>query len=187
MKKEVTPEQIAKIKTLTRRANRRLERASEGQRNALEYYVKAMTGSTKFSASYAGLTYAQANAKLKSLQKFLDAKSSKISGWKAIKAANVSKANATLQQQGYDLTDKELAEILQQVDTADRKDFYRAVNLVQAAKVESAGAWSGSSSEIADAIKSKATAQEALERAIMARNMKEISPYGEETEGPERA
>lgn len=176
---KMTKDQQKEIRTLTRRANRRLERASEGQRSALEYYVKAMTGADKFSAAYKGLSYAEAQAKIRNLQKFLNAKSSTIKGWKEIKAANVSKANATLQQQGYDLTDKELAEILQQVDTADRKDFYRAVNLVQAKKIEDDD-WEGSSADIAAAIASKATAQQALERAINARNEKEI------TETPER-
>ena len=73
---------------------------------------------------------------------------------------------------GLDLTDEELAEILIQVDTSNIQDYYRAVNLVQAAKDEaelSGDIWSGSEEQIADAIASKMEASEALEAALKSR------------------
>ena len=164
----VTKQQMQAIRTLTRRANRRLERAGAGQRAALEYYVERTTGAKKFSAAAAGLTFEQAAAKLKDLERFLGARSTTIRGWREIKRENVRKANETLGGMGYDLTDQELAEILEQIDSGDKREFYRAVNLVQAAK-EADDDWTPSSANIAQAIAEKATAQQALQRALEAR------------------
>ena len=169
----ITNYQKQQIRTLTRRANRRIERAKGGQASALTYYAKKMTGAEKFSAATSGMSYEQAEAQLRALNKFLEAKSTTITGWREIKAENVRKANETLGEQGYDLTDQELAEILKQIDSADRKEFYRAINLVQANKVEEGDAWKGSGKQIAEAIAQKATAQQALERSLEARNTRE--------------
>ena len=172
---KITDQQKAAIKTLTRRANRRLERAPSGQRSALEYYVNKMTGSKKFSAATKGLSYEEAAMKLKVLEQFLSAESTTRKGWDAIKKRNVKKANETLSERGYDLTDEELADILEQIDTSNKSEYYRAVNLVQAAKDEAeeeGELWSGSSKQIAEAIGQKATAQEALRSALEARRNK---------------
>ena len=168
---KMTKAQQEEIKLLTRRANRRLERAPQGQRKALEYYVQKATGATKFSAASKGFTYEQAELKLKTLRKFLEARSTTRKGWDAVKRENVRKANETLSEQGYDLTDEELAEILTQIDSSNRSELYRAVNLVQAAKqeAEEEDLWEGSSKQIAETIGTKATAQEALKKAIQAR------------------
>lgn len=166
----ITREQIKEIRTLTRRANRRIERATTGQRSALNYYVNKATGADKFSASTKGLTQEQAAAKLRDLETFLNSPSSTRKGWDRIKQENVRKANETLSEEGYDLTDEELAEILEQIDTKNKKDYYKAINLVEAAKQEAGAGWEGSSEDIAAAIAEKVTYQEALERAILARN-----------------
>ena len=121
----ITREQIKEIRTLTRRANRRIERATPGQRSALNYYVNKATGADKFSASTKGLTQEQAAAKLRDLETFLNSPSSTRKGWDRIKEENVRKANETLSEEGYDLTDEELAEILEQIDTKNKKDYYR--------------------------------------------------------------
>lgn len=157
------------LRTLTRRANRRLERASEGQRAALEYYVQRATGATKFNAQFKGLSAESVALKLKQLETFLGARSTTIEGWRQIKRENVRKANQTLGTMGYDLTDQELAEILEQIDAGDKREFYRAVNLVQAAKDEAGEDWAPSSAKISQAIAEKATAQQALEKALGAR------------------
>jgi hypothetical protein len=166
---EITPMQAAEIRKLTRRANRRLERASEGQRSALEHYVKQSAGAEKFSAATKGLSYEQAAAKLKALDKFLGGKSTTKRGWEEIKSENVRKANDTLSGMGYDLTDQELAELLEQIDTKDRKEFYKAVNLVAAAKEEAGEDWTGSSQQIAEAIAEKVSFQQAFQKALEAR------------------
>lgn len=169
MARMVTAQQRAEIARLTRQANRRIERATGGQLSALEYWMEKQTGAAKFSASSAGLTYEQAEAKLELLEQFRGLKSSKITSWKEMKRESVNKANETFGEMGYDLTDEELADILKQLDSKKRSDFYRAVNLVQAAKEKAGESWEGSSSEIAAAIAEKASYQEALERGLEAR------------------
>lgn len=165
---DATRQQKEAIKKLTRRANRRIERASKGQAKALEYYVMKMTGAKKFSAASKGLSYEEAALKLKQLDKFLGAKSTTITGWREIKKKNVEKANETLSDMGYDLTDDELSEILVQIESGDTKEFYRAVNLVQAAK-GSRDAEELTGKEIANIISEKVSYQQALERALAAR------------------
>lgn len=165
----ITKEQKQQIRLMTRRANRRIERATEGQRSALEYYINKATGADKFSAATKGLTAEQAEAKIKILDRFLHSDSSYRTGWDRIKAENVKKANETLKTQGYDLTDEELAEVLEQVDTSSKKDFYKAINLVEAKKIESGESWEGSPDEITSAITEKITYQRALEKALEAR------------------
>ena len=165
---KMTKQQQSEIKLLTRRANRRIERASAGQRKAMEFYI----GQEKFSAASKGFSYEQAQAQIEKLNKFLSGKSTTKAGWKEVKRANVAKANKTLGKMGLDLTDEELAEILIQVDTSNTQEYYRAVNLVQAAKDEaemSGDLWSGSEEQIADAIAQKMEASEALEAALKSR------------------
>ena len=165
---KLTKQQQAEIKLLTRRANRRIERASEGQRKAMKHYI----GGEKFSAASKGFSYEQAQAQIEKLNKFLSGKSTTKAGWKEVKKANVAKANKKLGKMGLDLTDEELAEILIQVDTSNTQEYYRAVNLVQAAKDEaemSGDLWSGSEEQIADAIAQKMEASEALEAALKSR------------------
>ena len=165
---KMTKQQQSEIKLLTRRVNRRLERASEGQRKAMEHYI----GAGKFSAASKGFSYEEAQAQIEKLNKFLGSKSTTKTGWKEIKQRNVTKANKTLGKMGLDLTDEELAEILIQIDTSNTQEYYRAVNLVQAAKDEaelSGDLWSGSEEQIADAIASKMEASEALEAALKSR------------------
>lgn len=167
-----TQQQIKALRTLTRRANRRLERATPGQRSALEYYVKGYTGGAgKFSAAAKGLTYEEVALKLKNLDAFLGAKTSTRKGWDELKNENIKKANATLSERGYDFTDEELAEVFIQVGEGSLKEKYRAINLVEASKreKESKGIWEGSTDEIAKAIAQKATAQQALTKALKAR------------------
>ena len=122
----MTKEQQSQIKLLTRRANRRLER------RALEYYI----GKEKFSAASKGFTYTEAQAQIEKLNRFLAGSTSTRKGWDALKARQVSKANKEWGRMGYDLTDEELANVLIQVDTDNHQEYYRAVNLVQAAKDE---------------------------------------------------
>ena len=98
----VTQQQKAEIKRLTRQANRRIERATSGQRSYLESVVRKMTGTGagKFSAAYKGLTERQAAAKIRKLEQFLyeeDETGSRInkrsttrSGWKAMKESVLS-------------------------------------------------------------------------------------------------
>ncbi len=166
----ITKQQIQTIRSATRAANRRIERASGGQRSYLEYYVTKLTGAPKFSAATKGLTFEQAAKKIELLNKFFASETTTITGWRKLKRENVEKANDTLEEQGYDLTDDELAEILEQLDDANTQEFYRAVNLVQAAKMDEN--WKGTKEDITAAIAQKFTAQEALRMALEARELR---------------
>lgn len=168
----ITQQQKQAIRTLVRRANRRIERAGAGQASAMEYYVQKATGQDKWSAATKGLTFEEAALKLKQLETFLSGKSTTIRGWREIKAQNVSKANETLSGMGYDFEDEELAEILTQIDTANKKEFYRAINLVQAAKADAGDAWKASRKQIREALEDKLSYQQAFENALDARENK---------------
>lgn len=168
-RKGITQEQIKEIQKLVRRANRRIERASGGQLRYLESVVRRATGGqTKFSAAYKGLSETEAKHKIEKLEDFLGAMSTTRVGWDWIKKEIVHKTGEKLSKMGYTLTDEEIADILQQVDGKSSVDYYRAINLVQAAK------WDVEDreynyQEIADIIGEKASAQEALKKAIKAR------------------
>lgn len=164
---KATKEQRDMIRTLTRRANRRMERASKGQRKYLETQVRKMTGATSFSSASKGLTMVQAEAKIRKLQRFLESETSTRKGWNRIIKESVRKANATLKRQGYNLTDEELADLLEQFDAESNIDYYWAINLVEAAK-EKDPDWKGTIDQIANALESKASYQDALEAAQQA-------------------
>ena len=131
-----------------------------------------------------GMTQQQAAKQLEILNRFLTGETSTRAGWDKLKALQVNKANTKLTSQGYNLTDDELAEILIQIDTENTKDYYKAVNLVEAAKYEmnkeAAEAleedptadvvfWSGTAEQIKAALAEKKTYQQALVDALQAR------------------
>lgn len=161
---QATKQQKQSIKSIVRAANRRLERASAGQRRALEYYVRKETGQAKWGAATKGMTYEEASKLITQLNKFMESEYSTIRGWKKIKEQSVAKANQTLHRSGYDLSNEELAEIFVQVDSGDYKEKYRAINLVQAEKKKPY--WSGGAGQIAAAIAQKASYQDALKAAL---------------------
>ena len=172
MPKEMTKEQYKLIRTLTRAAQRRMERASEGQRRAMEYQVQKATGSKKWSSATKGFSYQQAQAQISKLERFMEAKSTTITGWKAIKQQQVEAARRTLEDRysGFNLTNEELADIFKQVSDKSRKEKYRAINLVVAAKGKQ-GELPGqlSSDEISKAIAEKVSYEAAYRRALRAR------------------
>lgn len=171
-KTEITDLQRAMIQTLTRRANRRLERATPGQRSALEWFVRKETGGLdKFSAASAGLTFVEARRKIAALERFLAAKTTTRAGWEEVKAESVEKAGKTLGLMGYHLTDEELAALLKQIDTKNKADFYDALDKVEAAKAGNKN-WEGTSDQIAEALKEKISSQQALKQALKAQGKK---------------
>ena len=159
----------ATIRQLTRRANRRIERAVGGQRTYLESIVRG----GKFSASVSGMTETQKRAAINRLERFLGAWSTTRVGWDVVKMDIVHKTQKTLAAQendkvaGYTITDEELAEILMQVNDKDKTEFYRVVNLVEAARNKEG--WQGTADEIASLIKQKISDQDALEMAMAVR------------------
>lgn len=167
----MTREQYKEIRKLTRAAQRRMERASPGQRRAMEYQVKKSTGAPKWSSATKGFTYQQAQAQIQKLKRFMEAESTTIRGWRSLKEEQVAKAKRTLEDRykGFDLTDEELAEIFIQAGEKSKSEKYKAINLVQAAKTKAGDAWTGSKSEIEKAVGEKVTAEAAYRRALRAR------------------
>lgn len=183
------------LRKLVRAANRRIERATPGQQKALEYYVKRATGESKWSSAAKDMTPQQASARIQQLRKFMgyneqnkqvEQVTSTRTGWEAIKQSNVAKANATFgrRRAGHNLTDEEMAEILMQLDDASKKEFYHAVNKVQAMKGYMGDKWTGDKDDIAKALSMKWSAQDAYRRALDVRKLN-VSNKARENEGVE--
>lgn len=153
------------IRQLTRRANRRIERATGGQRRYLESLVKG----GKFSAATKGLTATQQRAMINKLERFLGAMSTTKVGWDWIRMDIVHRTAETLsgyeneKYRGYTLTDEELAEILIQINDADKTEFYRVINLVEVAR--QSDTWKGTAEQIAEVIRQKIDDQTAFAMA----------------------
>lgn len=160
----VTKDQTALIRRLTRRANRRIERAKGGQKT----YLESIVAGGKFSAATKGMTQQQAAAQIRRLERFLNRMSTTRLGWDWIHKEIVHKAAQTLGRQGYTITDEELAEILIQVDASDKTEYYRVINIVEAKK-RTDPEWEGTAANIRSAIEETISAQQAFERVIASR------------------
>ena len=175
---KISQELYKELRRLTRAAQRRMERATPGQRKALEFYVEKATGSKKWSSAAAHMNTQQAQAQIAKLQKFMGygqegPVSSTRAGWEQIKASNVAKANATFgkRRAGHDITDEEMAEILMQLGDPSKQEFYHAVNKVQAMKGYMGKEWTGSREDISRALAQKWSAQSAYKRALEIRQL----------------
>lgn len=180
--KQATSQQKAAIKKLAHNANQIIDRALPGQAEHLKYNVKAMTGAERFSGATAGLSYEAAEKRLEDLNRFYEAKTITKAGWRDVVERAVNTANTTLSQMGFDLSSTELAETLKQLNemqTADRyvgltakqkqaqkrREFYEAVEKVNAAKTEAQN-WKGDADEIGKALANQISEQQALKIAL---------------------
>lgn len=176
----VTKAQQAELAKLARAANRRLERATEGQRSYLEYQIRKyhtrerQSGAVVFQQGKASTT-AEYRARMRELERFMgldetQVRSSTRAGWESMKAEQVAKAGETLRSQGRDITDEELAQVLKELD-AKNKDatLYSALAHVELAKAEAGDAWEPSADAIRDALADKRSAQEQTERLLRLR------------------
>ncbi len=131
----ITKEMQEDLARKARAANKRLERASEGQRRALEHYTK---GYHTFETAK-GDRFRQGKAKteteykqrLQELEDFLSGETSTRKGWEALKKRNIEAANRKLKDMGYYFTDEELANVLEEASPKDA-NFYHVLNIVQA-------------------------------------------------------
>lgn len=167
------------LRTLARRANRRLERATEGQRSALEHYMRGYhtrekDGQLFFKAGKAQ-NLNEARARYREMQDFLSGQLSTRRGWEEIKKANIAAGAGTAREKlGYDLTDEEFAQIVKETGGESSKAFYRAMENVTAIKYEMKAAkveresreWNR---KITEAITERIDDQQATERLIRAR------------------
>ena len=68
---KISKELYAELRKLVRAANRRIERATPGQRMALEFYVQKATKASKWSSAAKNMTTQQANARIQQLRRFM--------------------------------------------------------------------------------------------------------------------
>lgn len=167
----ITPQQQRQLTMLARAMNRRLERATEGQRKSLEHNIKGYhtrTGSR-------GIVFQQGKAKTEAeywqrmaeLKAFEKAKTSTRGGWEALKQSNMEKSQTTLKGMGYDISDAELEAVLKETGGSS-KAFYRALENVQAAKGPERQELSPE--EVKNAVNERRTDYQATLAAIKARS-----------------
>lgn len=139
IKDAVTKKQQTELVKLARAANRRLERAGQGQRASLNYNISQYTTINKTR----GIVFSQAKAKtkaeykqrMKELKKFMAAKTSKKEGWKKLEKSNIEKSREKLGLMGYDVTDEELKVVLEEIGGSS-KEFYKTLENVSAKKIK---------------------------------------------------
>ena len=174
----LTAEMQRELASRARAANRRLERATEGQRAALEHYTRQYhtrvrdNGMIVFQQGKAK-TEAEYKARMRELDLFMgtaeDPTISKRSEWERVKKENVRKAGDTLREGGADITDDELAVILEETEGGSTADFYKALANVEIAKNSGDSEWTPSREKIKEAITARRSAQERATALIKSR------------------
>lgn len=162
------------FRNLVRTANRRLERAGEGQRAALEHYMQGYhvrtndEGEMRFSAA-APKNAAELRQRTAELEKFMAGKTSTKRGWSRVQQEASSKAQEKLGQMGYDVTDEELKNIAKETG-GHNAAFYRALEQITAEKLENEYEdMFDDEEELAEEIELRRTDQEITERLLRAR------------------
>lgn len=174
----ITEQAQKALAALARAANRRIERATEGQRKALEHYTRQYhtreraNGMIVFQQGKAK-TEAEYKARMRELELFMGSAKqptiSKRSEWERVKRENVKAAGETLRGDGSSITDEELATLLEELDGGGTAEFYKALANVEIAKERAGENWSASPEAIRDAISARRSAQERVELLIKAR------------------
>ena len=173
----LTAEMQRELAARARAANRRIERATEGQRAALEHYTRQYhtrqrdNGMRVFQQGKAR-TEAEWKARMRELDLFMgtaeDPTISKRSEWERVKKQNVEKAGETLREEGSDITDDELAMILEETEGGSTADFYKALANVEIAKA-TADEWQPTKENVREAVNARRSAQERATQLIKAR------------------
>ena len=167
IKTPITREQFNELDKLAKKANQRLARMKEGQREAVSYY----THGEKFSRRIPR-TKAEYNQRMRELERFINSEQTKRRGWERIKQTAVENAGKTLRgERKYDLSDEELANIFKEIDKKSQKQFYRILDIVQAKKyrAEANDADFDLQKAIEQAVKSHMGAGEAIRQKMTAR------------------
>lgn len=171
----VTKEMQKALANLARAANRRIERATPGQRAYMQnqiakYHVRERQPGLNVFQQGKAANAAEYHARMRELQAFMGAKSTTRKGWKAIKAAQVAAAGETIRGQGSDISDEELSVILEEIGEGHSSaEFYKALANVEINKREAGDKWEPSADAIRDAITEKRTAQQRAELLISLR------------------
>ena len=69
---DISNELYSELRKLTRKAQRRMERATPGQLRALEFWTEKATGEKKWSSSVKGMNERQVRAQIDKLNTFLE-------------------------------------------------------------------------------------------------------------------
>lgn len=171
----ITAAQQRALSNLARAANRRLERASEGQRAYLErqiskYHTRQRSGGATVFKQGKAASESEYRARMRELERFMSAQTSKITGWKEVKKAQVKAAGETLRGEGYDLTDEELAAILEELDEGHSSAaFYSALANVEISKSSAGANWQPDKETISAAINERRSAQQRTEQLLKIR------------------
>lgn len=172
----ITTQQQKVLAAAARRANRRIERAAEGQREAFAYFIRNYhtrtreDGTIVFTQGKAG-SEAEYYSRMKELEAFLSAESTTIRGWNQLKQQNVKKAGTTIRGQGFDISDKELKTILQELPAkASKAAFYKALENVEIYKSSRRSkSKEPTADEIKKAMRSRRTDQQRTEALLKLR------------------
>lgn len=174
----LTKEMQRELAARARAANRRIERATEGQRKALEHYTRQYHTRQRANGMYVfqqgkAKTEAEYRARMRELDLFMGSAEqptiSKRSEWERVKRENVKAAGETLREDGSSITDEELATLLEELDGGGPAEFYKALANVEIAKDRAGDNWSASAEAIREAIAARRSAQERVEMLIKAR------------------
>ena len=164
----------AELAKMARAANRRIERATPGQRSALEHYTQGYA--TRESAKYgrvfkqgAAKTIREARQRLAELQRFTEAETTTRKGWEKLKRANVEKAGETIREAlDLDISDEELAIIFKELGAnKNKREFYAVLNNVAAAKADKGDDLTPA--EVRKAMRERQSEQESVMRVLRSR------------------
>lgn len=172
----LTQSMIKEFTNLARAANRRLERATSGQRSYLQskiskYHIRERKpGVTVFSQAKPK-TMAEYHSRMNELKAFMGAATSTRKGWEAVKRAQVSAAGKTLRAEGSNITDEELAIVLEEIGGGHSSaEFYKALANVEISKREHPDYWvNADRDKILEAINERRSAQERAKLLIKLR------------------
>lgn len=170
----ITQAEYDELDLKAKRANQRLASMKEGQRQAVEYW----TGGKKFSRAVPK-SRAEYNQRLRDVERFLKAESTKRRGWEKIKKTAVESAGRTLRtDRKYNLTDQELANIFKEIDKKSQRQLYKILDIVQAKKYDAEAKGEDFSNDalqkaINQAVASHMSAADAIKRKTNAKKRKE--------------
>ena len=128
--KPLTIEELSTLKRLEQRANKRISRMTVEMKEAIYPFRKGERFSTAKPANRGEF----ANRMLE-VEKFLSSRLTTKRGWKELKKSAFARTMETLNTtRKYDFTDKEMANILREIGSRNKKQLYRALDIVQAKK-----------------------------------------------------
>ena len=161
------------LKQMADAANKRLGRMEAGQRTQASYYAQNYAGTImgkgglKFSKAAAS-SEAEARKRINDLRDFLDKKSSSKKEWSKAQKQSVSKAIGDLKRKGFNVTEKEFKQIVNETGGQSSKEFYYMLAVVTAAKQDPDEEFDAE--EMANIVKARRSEQKVVEDLIKSRN-----------------